>query len=62
MKTLLSLLIIAGVVFAFITIHKLEGFPEGNCCKDIKNATSTVCHSCDYSLLEKIIYVWKFPE
>ena len=60
-KTILSMLIIAVVIFGLITYYKMKDYPTGDCCKDIKNEASTICKTCsDYSLYEKIIYVWKF--
>ncbi len=61
-KTFTSIIIILVVIFSMITYYKMKDFPYDNdCCKDIKNETSTVCKNCnDYSLPEKVIYVWKF--
>lgn len=61
-KTFVSAVIILLAIFSMITYYKMKDFPyDNNCCKDIKSPSSTVCHTCnDYSLPEKIIYVWKF--
>lgn len=61
-KTVVSIFIIILMFLSFITYYKLKDFPVNDaCCKDIKNSASNVCIKCsDYSLLEKIIYVWKY--
>ena len=63
-KTIISLLLIIGVVLTLITINFLDDFPEGHdCCKDIRNPDNTVCLPCDnYRLHERIIYVWRFRD
>ena len=61
-RTIMGIIIIIGVVFSLITIYKLKDYPKTDCCRDIKNADSTLCHACgSYKWHEKIIYVWKYP-
>ena len=60
-KTILSFLIIIGVVLSLVTVRLLDEFPEGDCCKDIRDSNNTRCVNCDdYRLHERIIYVWRF--
>ncbi|NLL01406.1 MAG: hypothetical protein GX265_00030 [Mollicutes bacterium] len=61
-KTFLSILIMLFFVLSMITYYKMKDFPtDSDCCKNIKNPSSTVCLKCnDYNFIEKIVYVWKF--
>ena len=62
-RTIISMIIIVVVIFGLLTAYKLDKeFPKGeSCCKDIKNPTSNSCYTCDdYSLINRIIYVWKY--
>lgn len=61
-KTFPSIIIMLIMIFGMATYYKMKDFPyEDKCCRDIKNASSKICKTCDaYSLPEKIIYVWKY--
>ncbi|MDD2505308.1 MAG: hypothetical protein PHF21_03440 [Bacilli bacterium] len=61
-KTIPSIIIILIMVFGMISYFKMKDFPyEDKCCKDIRNENNQACKICDeYTLPEKIIYVWKY--